>query len=71
MFSSACCKTEGVTLANVTNLPTALNARPSSSTVHSKTEVETMIANLISDPDINLNTLNEIANAINTDPVCV
>ena len=58
-----------LSISNVTNLQNELNARPLTSTIYTKTEIETMIANLIDNADVNLNTLNEIANAINNDPV--
>jgi hypothetical protein len=58
-----------LTTPNITNLQTELNARPLSFSIYSKTEIETMISNIIDNSDVNLNTLNEIANAINNDPV--
>ncbi len=61
--------TSALTIANGTNLQTELNARPLSPSVNSKTEIETMISNLIDNADVNINTLNEITNAINNDPV--
>ena len=69
LTSNVYTKTEGLTISNITNLQNELNTRPLSSTIYSKTEIETMIANLIDNADVNLNTLNEIANAINNDPV--
>ncbi len=37
--------------------------------MHSKAEIKTIISNLIDNADVNLDTLNEIANAIKHDPV--
>ncbi len=56
------------TLTNVNNLQTELNVRVLSSNANSKTEFDT-ISDLSDNADVNFNTLNEIANAINKVPV--
>jgi hypothetical protein len=43
-----------LSISNITNLQTELNARPLSSSVYSKAEIETMISNLIDNADVNL-----------------
>jgi len=56
-------------ISHVNGLQTELNNKVATSSVYSKTDIEAMFLNLIDNADTNLNTLNEIAVAINNDPL--
>ena len=58
-----------LSISKINGLQSELDTRALSSAVYSKTEIQSLISNLIDNADTNLDTLNEIANAINNDPL--